>query len=481
MTPDKNLFIEEACTGSVSVHLEADLEALREEDKKGRLRQHLPEGLLKADTSDLLLNKIKTMLWESSYNWANLSTKNENTFILVFRADVKGISTIGILIYTARITTPYSESEFEWVKKRYKIARRKGEGIVEFVYEQALQLKEVQNNQILLGLEVWSDMLYLNTSPFAVALGTHIRKEYKLDKSVELAVQPSTTSYYVINKSLEVADTPTWVSISRDLGLMLLNTDVANMCDEDIKLPAPGIFIKVPDFFSFEVGGLRYTVQAIGMAQYRDRDSDLDGYIFNFYMDSSDNYLSMHQSAFAVTFQNLASLTNSEPMADYISKASEGETPWHIFGDDMKNNQDPHGSLYTLLGAPVSVIEYKNSIAKLVFNTILYINSPNADLQHRSIFLKPPKVKGRKTPKKRIWTGQEIIAGTSVKLSSTVRQTLEERTKGWKITYSFVVRGHWRNQACGKGRKDRKKKWIKPYVKGRDLATKIMGHTYQTE
>lgn len=29
-----------------------------------------------------------------------------------------------------------------------------------------------------------------------------------------------------------------------------------------------------------------------------------------------------------------------------------------------------------------------------------------------------------------------------------------------------MVRGHWRNQACGKNMQDRERKWIQPYLKG---------------
>lgn len=40
----------------------------------------------------------------------------------------------------------------------------------------------------------------------------------------------------------------------------------------------------------------------------------------------------------------------------------------------------------------------------------------------------------------------------------------------FKIGKRFMVRGHWRNQACGKGMQDRKKLWVQPYLKGPDDA-----------
>jgi len=37
---------------------------------------------------------------------------------------------------------------------------------------------------------------------------------------------------------------------------------------------------------------------------------------------------------------------------------------------------------------------------------------------------------------------------------------------GWKIKTKFIVRGHWRNQAHGPGRSERKRIWIEPFWKG---------------
>lgn len=42
----------------------------------------------------------------------------------------------------------------------------------------------------------------------------------------------------------------------------------------------------------------------------------------------------------------------------------------------------------------------------------------------------------------------------------------EAPPKTFKIGKRFMVRGHWRNQACGKGLSDRRMKWIYPYIKG---------------
>lgn len=46
-----------------------------------------------------------------------------------------------------------------------------------------------------------------------------------------------------------------------------------------------------------------------------------------------------------------------------------------------------------------------------------------------------------------------------------------------KVFHRFMVRGHWRNQRCGVGLSETKLIWIKPYVKGDDLA-EIINKSY---
>lgn len=50
--------------------------------------------------------------------------------------------------------------------------------------------------------------------------------------------------------------------------------------------------------------------------------------------------------------------------------------------------------------------------------------------------------------------------------------------EGWKVKSKFIVRGHWRNQACGPGRAEHKRIFIDPYWKGPDV-TEGYAHLYQ--
>lgn len=69
----------------------------------------------------------------------------------------------------------------------------------------------------------------------------------------------------------------------------------------------------------------------------------------------------------------------------------------------------------------------------------------------------------------------EWIFGKEVKISRELRDAAAEialgtskrrAPDGWKVRARFVVRGHWRNQAVGEGRRGRVRKWIAPFWKG---------------
>lgn len=48
-------------------------------------------------------------------------------------------------------------------------------------------------------------------------------------------------------------------------------------------------------------------------------------------------------------------------------------------------------------------------------------------------------------------------------------------------TLQFVVRGHWRNQACGPGMTERRMRWIQPYLKGDPSFGKVVEKVLRVE
>ncbi len=51
----------------------------------------------------------------------------------------------------------------------------------------------------------------------------------------------------------------------------------------------------------------------------------------------------------------------------------------------------------------------------------------------------------------------------------------------WRVRASFVVRGHWRNQAVGKGRAERKRMWIQPFWKNKEGLGEMLNRRYRVD
>lgn len=59
-----------------------------------------------------------------------------------------------------------------------------------------------------------------------------------------------------------------------------------------------------------------------------------------------------------------------------------------------------------------------------------------------------------------------LVTAIPVGVARQYFQAGETPPKTFRIGKRFMVRGHWRNQACGKNMQDRERKWIQPYLKG---------------
>lgn len=124
-----------------------------------------------------------------------------------------------------------------------------------------------------------------------------------------------------------------------------------------------------------------------------------------------------------------------------------------------------------------------NLFLRIVFNLLSYINCVDADISDYSDEIKnlteqskkmerwsrARKVIQQKIHQMRIDNGRIVIVGKNTK--STIRDKYQEPSR--TITKRFIVRGHFRRQACGPNRELRVTTWIKPHWKGPEFAEKI--------
>lgn len=75
-----------------------------------------------------------------------------------------------------------------------------------------------------------------------------------------------------------------------------------------------------------------------------------------------------------------------------------------------------------------------------------------------------------------------VGAPVQIDLRETVREAWSGKRSGGTPKVQFLVRGHWRNQACGPGHAERRRTWIEPFWKGpAESRILLRGHALQKE
>lgn len=155
------------------------------------------------------------------------------------------------------------------------------------------------------------------------------------------------------------------------------------------------------------------------------------------------------------------------------AKISSDDLPHYIY------EPDPLGMLKTSMDSDISegFKVWDRIILMYIFNLLLYIQTK----QDEEIVL-PPKhidlsvISNPKKLKRATKQNNEMTECTISYLGKRYTGIKNEHTETIKhIEGSFIVRGHWRNQKVGVGRKEIRLLWIEPFMKGSgDLKTKIV-------
>ena len=120
----------------------------------------------------------------------------------------------------------------------------------------------------------------------------------------------------------------------------------------------------------------------------------------------------------------------------------------------------------------VSMPEAQRAV-NIFFNTIMYINDTTR-VPVETEFKRSAKYKMGKGKKNTVRSEYILLRPPKRYVSMAGEKT------GRTIDKRFIVRGHWTNQAYGKGHALRKRIWILPYWKGPELA-EIVSKTYKVE
>jgi hypothetical protein len=286
-------------------------------------------------------------------------------------------------------------------------------------------------------------------------------------------------------KASEVS-APNVFAVRDSLVEKLLNTDIDNVLPEDVRLPFPGFYVSLP--FGEKLLMLRnhqtgmHEASFVGIAEGwvgeerglfctlwgepRPDGSDAhDDHIYSF----------SFQLPKAATESSLRELLEAN---DEIQRAHMRDAGIPLLiKRDVARVYDQSFDFYDAISL----------LRRFVINFCLYLNSPNPDIE--------PAKSGQRT-----W-GQ-IVAGESEQKRTKVRVSKSRRTSKkpsattvytiWDVgrnieqlkrvssATDILVRGHFRRQAHGVGRRLRKVIWIEPHIR---LSTgeEVAGHEYDVE
>jgi hypothetical protein len=117
---------------------------------------------------------------------------------------------------------------------------------------------------------------------------------------------------------------------------------------------------------------------------------------------------------------------------------------------------------------------------RLVANMSAYLDTMKSDAKHykRSVRLPKNSETGREAVVSEWQMGHVIHLSKHAK--TAIRESLSTRSHA-SPSVRFIVRGHWRNQACGTAMTDHRLLWIEPYWKGPRDDAAVLTRLYEAE
>jgi len=317
---------------------------------------------------------------------------------------------------------------------------------------------------------------------------SHLTRKDKQAESTQFCI-----SAWVASKLLEIGDTPNWFCPTDALTHMLLATDLRGAVIGDLRLPYESFYVEVPSdvMYIYDPTTYWHEVSAITVTRGEITEETLN----------KARELGDPTADRAPLGPRLLIETFAEPNQNSTS-------PWDdAWGFRSYRVGDPAQSLDSVCemssdrqelgGRPACKIgnkelshaEFRSVLLRFVFNLCIYMSSAEASIRHvHEDEIK--RLRGdkkwkslRKTVQDRIKRLQDdrvFAVGSDVVIDHELREVVRSgELAGSKLSYRVLVRGHWRNQAHGLGRKERKQLWIKPHVRGTELPTPVVGHNYE--
>lgn len=302
-------------------------------------------------------------------------------------------------------------------------------------------------------------------------------------------------STWVSHKLRLISTTANWFRPSEGLTYKLIATDLRGAVVGDLKLPMKSFYIELPPNLFFledsltgwhEVRSLVITQgviteKTVAIAKkHADPTAAIvelgERLVVEAYGEPNENSTNPFDDTWLFkTYQ----IQNKE---EDIEAAAARSTK----GDSERERAMNRGRLGERL---LDGLEVRNVLLKFVLNFCIYLGTERGTAKHIhkdeiERLHQGKKFKNLRAPVqekiRRLQNDRVFEVGTEVKVDEELREIVRtEGTGGYRLTYRTLVRGHWRNQAHGPARALRTRKWIEPHVRGTELPTKVVGHTYE--
>lgn len=281
--------------------------------------------------------------------------------------------------------------------------------------------------------------------------------------------------------------------LSPDFVAAMLLTDPSDLDIADARLPFPGVLITIPSGFAVGAEGGQYTkihVWEVGASAIAQLDI----------------------AAKAAATIDAASTEERDAMMGRLTEARKDPSVLAIC-DAIGDRPDPSSKWRAVLCihatdgahafttfAEMGAITWKaiedlaewsnadrhvcdadrraqRTIQRIVFGLLAYVSAVDGAVTRRE----PERRKPKRAPESRpSLTVTQWEVGRTVRLDPQLVRTARggSREIALSVKHRFTVRGHYRNQACGAGRADRKRIWVAPFWKGPAEGARIV-HTYK--
>jgi len=166
----------------------------------------------------------------------------------------------------------------------------------------------------------------------------------------------------------------------------------------------------------------------------------------------------------------------------YIPMGIIEDNPSDDIKDTLMTTADLLAESYTNRGKDPGKKEFYKELVATVFKFLMYINSKDSDISKPHVngqelrkqlaqTNKPKKMRQLQRQLEEISEGEHFDVGSRIKIDKSIhKDKVMLGQRSFKYSFRFTVKGHFRSQPCGPGRKDRVLIRIEPYIKGPDGA-----------